>query len=327
MTLRTALVGIVAGLAAALLFASTLSGSAIAIILFYVAALPIMIVGLGWRHLAAIVAAVAGALALGIGLVPIYGAVFAVSVALPAWILCYFILLGRTDPGGQVVEWYPIGRVVAIAAAIAAALGMTAALAMGPDHATFSGTLHAMVEEVLRYQFGTPEGQPLRIPDVEDASAVVRVVTAVVPPAMAVLWTLVTLLNLWLAGRVVATSGLLVRPWPPVPLLRLPTWSAAALAAGLLASFGPGMVGLAGELVVAAFLCAFMIQGFAVIHTLTRGSGARAFVLGGLYVLCFVMSWPLLLVALFGLADQFLDLRGRTAARKASSHANDNSHR
>src|SRR5262249_27512107 len=51
------LVGLGAGAAAALLFASVVSGSIAAIFLFYLAPLPILIAALGWSHVAGLIAA------------------------------------------------------------------------------------------------------------------------------------------------------------------------------------------------------------------------------------------------------------------------------
>jgi len=51
------LVGLGAGAAAALLFASVVSGSIAAVVLFYLAPLPILIAALGWSHLAGLLAA------------------------------------------------------------------------------------------------------------------------------------------------------------------------------------------------------------------------------------------------------------------------------
>src|SRR5512147_558267 len=75
--LQTALVGIGAGAAAALLFASVTSGTWMSIPLFYLAPLPIMIAGLGWSHWAAAIAALAGALGLG----AVFGTVFLLAFA------------------------------------------------------------------------------------------------------------------------------------------------------------------------------------------------------------------------------------------------------
>ncbi len=55
--MQLGLIGIGAGAAAALLFASVTSGVWLSIPLFYLAPLPIMIAGLGWSHWAALIAA------------------------------------------------------------------------------------------------------------------------------------------------------------------------------------------------------------------------------------------------------------------------------
>ena len=65
--IQIAIIGIGAGAAAALLFASVTSGTWLSIPLFYLAPLPIMIAGLGWSHWAALTAALAGAIGLGVG--------------------------------------------------------------------------------------------------------------------------------------------------------------------------------------------------------------------------------------------------------------------
>ncbi|MEA2345863.1 MAG: hypothetical protein QOF63_4032, partial [Thermoanaerobaculia bacterium] len=50
------LIGIGAGVAAALLFASLASGSLFALLLFYLSPLPILIAALGWNYIAGLVA-------------------------------------------------------------------------------------------------------------------------------------------------------------------------------------------------------------------------------------------------------------------------------
>jgi len=111
--MQLGLIGIGAGAAAALLFASVTSGAWLSIPLFYLAPLPIMIVGLGWSHWAALIAALAGALALGIAFGPVFCFSFLASAGLPAWLLGYLAMLAR--PAGDAaaaIEWYPPGRLV-----------------------------------------------------------------------------------------------------------------------------------------------------------------------------------------------------------------------
>src|SRR6202521_312972 len=60
------LIGLGAGAAAALLFASVASGVILSVFLFYLAPLPILIAALGWSHWAGLVAAVTAAARLGL---------------------------------------------------------------------------------------------------------------------------------------------------------------------------------------------------------------------------------------------------------------------
>src|SRR5215212_11532433 len=111
--LQIVFIGIGAGGAAALLFASVASGSLLATLLFYLAPLPILIAGLGWSHLAGAVAAATAALGLGAILGMYFFAAFFIGVGLPACWLGYLTLLARpVSPSGNgasptALEWYP----------------------------------------------------------------------------------------------------------------------------------------------------------------------------------------------------------------------------
>src|SRR5215813_7206347 len=105
LSFQTGLVGLGAGACSALLFASMLSKSIIAIVLFYLAPLPILIVALGWSHWAGLLAALA--------IDSFYFLAFLISIGLPAWWLGYLALLARpvgTQGDIDAIEWYPPGR-------------------------------------------------------------------------------------------------------------------------------------------------------------------------------------------------------------------------
>src|SRR5204863_6739226 len=115
--MRLILIGIGAGVATALLFASVASGALLSVILFYLAPLPILIAALGWSHWAALIAAVCASTGLAAALSPYFFITFLIGIGLPAWWLGYLALLARPAPGpsGQ-TEWYPVGRIVVWAA-------------------------------------------------------------------------------------------------------------------------------------------------------------------------------------------------------------------
>ena len=79
------LIGFAAGIAAALLFASVATGSALTVLLFYAAPLPILLAGLGWRHWAGLIATLVAAVVLGIVFDLRFVFAFVVGVGMPAW--------------------------------------------------------------------------------------------------------------------------------------------------------------------------------------------------------------------------------------------------
>lgn len=322
--------GLGAGLTSALLFASVISGSPLAVVLFYAAALPVMIAAMGWSHRAGLVAAVAGTAVLGVWLGPPAGIAYALGVAVPAWLLAYFALLGRTDETGTVREWFPTGSLVALAALLGAGLGAVAVLVLGASLGSDPDGLRGMLEAMLREEAGTPQGQPLVVPGISDVDRLVQLLVVFVPPGAVAVWTLTTLLNLWLAAKVSAASGRLKRPWPAPGTLRLPRWSLPVLVAAAVLVALPGTVGLLGRLLLATEAVAFMVLGFSTLHALTAGVPARAVILAGAYLSC--VLWiviPMLALVPFAVfwlavAEQAVGLRARLRARRGPGPANDN---
>ncbi len=89
------LIGLAAGCASALMFASIVSGALISLLLFYLAPLPLMVAALGWGPIAATIGGIVAACGLGAIFGLPYCIAFAVTVAVPAWWLGHLALLGR----------------------------------------------------------------------------------------------------------------------------------------------------------------------------------------------------------------------------------------
>jgi len=294
-----------AGLASALLFATLASGSVMALILFYFAALPVLIAGLGWGHYAGAFAAAIGALALSLAFRSDFGIFFFFSVGLPAWVLTYAALSLRAAPTSedpQAVEWVPAGLLLTMIGGGAVLLTLFAIFALfGLDFEAFQAAVRQAVGRTLAQ---------MRVGNT-DRETLVILMAAAVPIAAAVVWTFVTTVNLYIAGRIVRASGRLVRPWPDLPALKLPKWTAVALFVGSVGSFASGFPGQLAAIVLAVGLAVYALQGFALAHDVTRGWGMRGFALGLLYALTFVIGWPMIFVALAGLADVLFDIRAR----------------
>ena len=292
------LVGLGAGAAAALLFASVVSGSIAAIFLFYLAPLPILIAALGWSHVAGLIAA-ASATAVVVALSGVF--FFAVPViAFGAWWLGYLALLARaaTNGGGGALEWYPTGRLVLWAAVIGTAIVAAAVPNFGTDQQSLQAALRKTYERILRDQ------------------SLIDVLVVAVPPAAAVFSTITNVFNLWLAARVVKISGRLKRPWPDLAAWTLPTSTPVFLAAAIAGSFLPDLLGILAGAFAASLLMAFAMLGFAVLHAITRGMRTRALVLAAVYAAAAVLGWPVLAMSILGLAEAAFNIRGRVARRR-----------
>jgi hypothetical protein len=315
--IQIAIVGIGAGAAAALLFASVTSGSWLSIPLFYLAPLPIMIAGLGWSHWAAMTAALAGALGLGAVFGTVFLLAFAAGAGFPAWWLSYLAMLARpvavtngSGQGAESFEWYPSGRLVVWAAVLGVLVVIIAIPNFGVDADSFRVGLRNALNAIMRVNNGTPARAG------SNTERLLEILVNAIPPAAAVLATITNLLNLWLAARVVKFSGRLARPWPQLSSMSFPPLMTAALAVAIVLSFLDGMLGIVGGIVAASLLLAYGVLGFAVLHAITQGMSARPFVLSITYAGVILLGWPMLALCLLGLVETAIGLRGRVSTKR-----------
>ncbi|MCJ2082962.1 DUF2232 domain-containing protein [Methylobacterium sp. J-090] len=325
-------IGIGAGMVSALLFGVLLKATTLAIILYLLAPLPILIVGLGWSHKAALVSAISGSLALALVVQPFLGLGFLAYLALPAWWLAYLALLGRPGTDGT-MEWYPTGRLLAWTAGTAGLAFVAIAVIAAPNYETFHTQLRDMTRSIVKIQTQgraaapaptqpapdttNPDGSksdtgqrdPSRTDDTlkDDVSdALARVAPGLAAQGLAVL----LVFYLWAAARIVKVSGRLPRPWPDLPSTRMPRRVLGILAVALVLTFVPGYPGVLGVALAGALSAAFAIQGLAAFHDRSRGRPGRLALLLGLYLILFVTQGiAFVALTLFGIADTALDRR------------------
>lgn len=312
-------IGIGAGLVSALLFGVLLKATALAILLYLLAPLPILIVGLGWSHKAALAAAATGSVALALVIAPFLGLGFLAYLALPAWWLAYLALLGRPDAAGT-MEWYPTGRLLAWTASTAALAFVAIAVIAAPNYETFQTQLRTMTRTML-----TPQASRTTQPDLEkpadetappqsaapDPKAEVADALAAVAPGLAAQGlALLLTFYLWAAARIVQLSGRLPRPWPDLPSTAMPRRVLVVLGGAAILALMPGYPGVLGVALAGALSAAFALQGLAAFHDRSRGRKGRAALLFGLYMILFVtQGLAFVALTLFGVADTALNLR------------------
>jgi hypothetical protein len=284
-----------------------------------------MIAGLGWGHWSALIAAVAGSLAVAGIFGEVFLFAFLAGAGAPGWCLSYLTMLARPAPAGEerpgepAVAWFPPGALVVCAALLGAAVVVVAAPNFGLDGESFRAGLKTALTSMLHVESGTPAGDPLHMPGVSNIDRMLNFLVVVVPPAAAVLATVTNLINLWLAARVVKVSSRLARPWPQISAMTFPAWTPALLAVAVGVTFTGGLAATLAGVVAASLLIAYAALGFAVLHRITLGLSSRPFILGGVYVSVLVFGWPVLAMTLLGLFETALGLRARVAQKRGGS--------
>lgn len=301
------LLGIAAGAASALLFAAVTSGGALGTPLFFMSALPIAIVTLGWGTLAGAAAVLAGAAGLWLFISWKAALLHAMVIAAPMAIFAYLLGLGRPlDAEGKNFEWYPLDRVFAAMVLVTAASIIGVGVFIGFDIQATAAEVADML--VAMGQAAGDAGAPSR----DDLMPAMLVYMRLMPLALALFWLALTAANLWLGSRIVRMSGRLRRDDDRIAeTLSLPPWMIGVFLAAIPLSGLEGGLGLAASVVAGAAGMGFALVGFAVLHVYVRGNPVGPLILGVTYAITFVLSIPLVPLAIAGMLDGPFGLRAR----------------
>jgi len=317
--ITTLLIGLAAGCASALMFASIISGALVSLLLFYLSPLPLMVTALGWGPLSATMGGIAAAIGLGAFFGLPYCIAFALTVAVPAWWLGHLVLLGRPQassissangaaPAATVMEWYPTGRILLWIAGFATLTTAAALLSLGFDSASIFGALKRGLLRMI-------SGRAASSVSDETAHWIDALVT-MAPAAAAIVAMMTLTLNLWLAAKITRTSGRLQRPWPDLKSAALPPMTLVALSVAIAFCFSGGLLAIVAQIATATLMIAYALTGFAVLHTLTLAMKSRALWLSCTYAVVLVFGWPVIGMIGLGLADGLFGIRHRYLQRK-----------
>ena len=301
-----------ASLASAALFVLAPFGSLGGILLAYLTALPLFLVGLSLGWMASAIAGFGGAVLIGLEAGFTGGLMFLLLFGGPVAFLVQRALLSRPegdDPASGRIEWYPTGYLILWLAGMAVALvALMAALASGVE-----GGLRGMVAQTVDELVGTIATTP---PEDRAVGTEVQLFRDTLvqygPGVFALSWALMLMVNAALAQGVLAGRGAALRPSPSLSRIDFPRWAPFALAGiallGVTDFLGFGYLAVNMTMIAAL---PFLMGGLGVVHSATAALPGRMLVLTGIYLLVLVLPFVQSAMVLIGLADHWFGIRGR----------------
>lgn len=294
-------VGVLAGLAAALLSIGVIAQSTLAMALLLFSPLPIFVAALGWGTATGFIAALSMAVIVSVIAAPTAALVLVLIIALPAAAAAYFTGLARpaSEIGGpsDTYVWYPLAdtllRLALIVAAAFIAIGML--IGYGDEFAS------ALIKSLGQQLAAT---NPQLAPNAEVAQGLAEFVVRALPAIQPAVWVILIVANLYIALRLTAASGKLRRPkddWPRA--LRMPRTGLFVFAIACAACFLPGGIGYAATAIAGALGAGFLLAGFAIMHTRTRGAPWRPVALWLAYLAVIIFTFTLFFFLVAGLFD------------------------
>ena len=304
--LRFGLIAAGAGVLSALLYLSVVLGQPSAMLLAYLAQLPLFAVALGMGGLAGVTATGSAAVVVSLVGGVIAGGLFLIVSGVPVMLVGRKALLNRQDADGK-TEWYPLGLLV------------TWMVGMGAGAFVVAGALLAAstegLEASIRSFLGLGVDRLMASAAEADRQRILNAIVPWFPAAVVMSWLAMVAINAALAQGVLARFGRNLRPSPELADIELPGLLTIVLGiAGAAAVVGPDALGFIGRNLFLILLVPFFFLGLGVVHAVARKfSPQKPFILVAAYAAMLVLGWPVALVAGLGLFDQWLGLRRKLA--------------
>ena len=267
------------------------------------AALPVYCAALAGGTTAAIASTIIafGATAL---LLSTEGALFAaLASTVPAAIVGHQANLAQPRENGS-MEWYPLSWLL-FNLTITLSIGIVAiALFISTLSANVLGQMQGELQNLIANNYSQ-----LNLSDDELQSFAAQIIS-LLPFAFASLWLITHVFNLFLASHICRAANLMPRPRDDLAAsANLPLPAVLIMAASLMGTMMfDGDARFVSAVVAGAFLTAFSLIGLAGLHLRLRGNPAAFLVLSIVYMTIFLITLPLYLFAIGGVARSFNQL-------------------
>lgn len=303
---------VAAGGISALLYLAVVAGGFGAVLLGYLAPLPLFLAGLSAGATAAALAAMIGAmLTAGLSGSDVAPLTFLGTAALPAVLVAAAALRSRTGDDGE-TRWSPPGDALMVLTATAlGAFALAVVVAAGVD-----GGLEAVVRRALETVLAGLADMggaslPADGPMLQDGGWL----TSALPGFVAVSWMLMAVVNAVLAQGALTRFGRNLRPAMRFADLSAPRGVSVGFGAALAgAMLLPAPLGFWAVNVALILAVPLLFAGLAVAHAVAERRSAPAALLVAFYVFLFIFGWPIALMVGLGVIETWMGLSRRLRA-------------
>jgi len=310
MNSKTLIFGIIAGLASAILAAIALTRPGILTLLIYVASVPVFFASFSRGSLAGILAAAIAILSTGIAAgIPI-ATIIGLTIVGPAAYAGHLAGLSRQGEDG-VLYWYPLSEILFRLALAVIAAYILIGLWFGYDVAQIATEIERFIRQVITVQ------EPSLSTEQETAIRYNSIFYATLLPLIIPAFSLAVLVwNMSLAEKLARRKSLMQRPKDNIaadsglPKMALVLFVVAIILAALIPSLQSAAFVVAGTMGMALAMI-----GLAVLHYFTWRRKARPQILFLTYMATILLSVPLFLFLIVGIAELLMYLRARDPNR------------
>ncbi|KXG86391.1 hypothetical protein [Agrobacterium bohemicum] len=292
--------GILAGICAAFLTLGATAQSSMSFLLYAASAMPVLVAGLGWGNVSAIIAILSAAFLGALAVSPIFAVTIAIFTLIPAGWLSHLANLARpaSELGGpdDLMAWYPLSGIVLHLCALitVSVIVLGTMIGYGPD-------LVSQLVDMMMTSVQTRESS--FTPDATALAQTKTLLVLMLPMVQGGLWVMMLFAAYYFASRAVRSFGKGLRPREDIAAaLRMHRNAIFIFLGGIVLTFLGGTVAMVGAVVCGTFGAGFVMAGYASLHHRSKGKDWRWPVLVLAYISA-VFVFPLLIILVLGLSD------------------------
>lgn len=299
------LLAVCAGLASAFAFLLAGSNTLSGVLFAYFAQLPLFLVALSFGAIASMAASITAVIAVMLKVPDLFtGVTYLAATAIPVVVFTRQALRSRQNQKGE-VHWYPAGLLLGCLTAIGVVLLSIVTVWLALQPAGFEGSVTSFVEAIIKDVL--PPNAKM------GGDRLVSGIIPILPGAITIAWLVMAVINSTLAQKLLVHFGHNLRPWPNISALELPQWISIFAAISAVTWLLPGSIGYYGQNLTLVLLSPFFFVGLTVVHSLCRRMTIGGFVLVLFYFTLVAVGWPVIIVTIVGLIENWFGLRQRLA--------------